>query len=227
MQQPDSAIKPVAHLVFSSYIEALATEWWNLMSSAFFTLAAFVVAFYGKGDRWTVATIGGGAVAFVLVATYPAWKNQRQKVLILEQELNEERSSKNAPDVGLVILDKQLYLVNRSKDKDAHNIILRRIDRSAFTLEAEPISFLARDSKVVFSVLYTSELGGSLWDRYPQPLEGFPADSMSVENTIFLEFCDKQGASTYIGEYVVVFHRMVETKINQVGITSIPRRVSQ
>jgi len=70
------------------------------------------------------------------------------------REVEEERSIKNAPDIGLTLSAQgHLMLSNRCEDRDAHNISLREVETSSgYVLSTQSVPFLKRGSIVSYPV---------------------------------------------------------------------------
>jgi hypothetical protein len=173
---------------------------------------------------WAVFTNGapkyvlfGFAVVCLHVAAGIVWWQECRRAEGLRAELDNERSAKFAPDLGLELSQEgELMIHNRSQDKNAHNISLR----SSYALDAESIPFLMRGVKMPFPITHSVRPGeGTLWDRQPYPLEPFPENSIETTMQLLLDFTDRQGTTVYVAEFSLVFDKLRGVSVRQVGVT--------
>lgn len=141
----------------------------------------------------------------------------------LRAALAEERSSKNAPDLGLELTQSgQLMLANRSLDKDAHNISFHTITGPDYTLEAMLVPFLGRGVTMPFRVFCTKNGNNSIWDGQRFPFEPLQGTAIEITIPVSIEFADRQGSVTYVAEFHFAYHRLMETTIRQMRVTTKP-----
>ena len=156
---------------------------------------------------------------------YLAWKSQAMETLKVARDLEDERSIKNAPDVGLELLGGRLVIVNRSTDRDAHNIRFRTVESGGYTIEAQPIPFLGRAQKMPYSVSAMSDENGALlWDQDPEVFEPFPPNSLEKEMSLEIEYGNQHGLR-YAVELRLVVSRLLGKHIKLLRV--LPRHVSE
>jgi len=107
------------------------------------------------------------AIGFVLLfwSCYLAWRDQAAQILRVAGELEDERSIKNAPEVHLdfqkVLGGFALVLSNKSADKNADAILVRRIETNRLMLDVERVDFLGAGADIAPKVRMFEKADGS------------------------------------------------------------------
>jgi hypothetical protein len=196
------------------------------MGSAVFTFLGILAAAKEKSNHWIVSSslVAGGLL--FMIASFLAWRDKQLELLKAKLDLDEERSAKNAPDLGLELVPGGLALVNRGLDRDAYNIHMPPVKGLDCTLEAEFVPFFKRGAAMPLRVFCTKYGETSAWDGKPSAFEQPGKAAIETVVCLFLEFSDTQGAVTYVAEFHLVFHKLSGDTIRKIGLTVKPKRVS-